>query len=281
MCCVWKKPEWKSEAIVVENLWSENDKIWLERLQRKYEAWRVTEEEEEQRIPKKLHQIWLGPKSIPFERYRKAWQEKHPEWEYHLWCDDEVSALNLGIAYDRAQNYGEKSDIARYHILYRFGGIYLDIDMEPVQSLAPLLTLSCFAGFSNVGAIEINNAVIGAIPNHPLLAACISKLSEQNSPQQDSLLTTLLASGFISAKDASALTNNKVNTDTIQRSGPGFFTRVFCTSPSNYDIICLPSEVFYPASNRKNKDHEEEYRRSCITPHSLALHHWACTWQTS
>ena len=43
------------------------------------------------RIPKIIHQIWLGG-ALPQKYYamQKTWQEHHPDWEYRLWTDADL-----------------------------------------------------------------------------------------------------------------------------------------------------------------------------------------------
>lgn len=59
---------------------------------------------------------------------------------YVLWDDEAVAKLALRNveAYRTACNYGERSDIARYEILWRYGGVYVDADMVSVRSLDAL-----------------------------------------------------------------------------------------------------------------------------------------------
>jgi mannosyltransferase OCH1-like enzyme len=45
-------------------------------------------------------------------------------------------------AMDAATTMAQKADILRLEILYHFGGIYLDTDVEPVKSIAPLYSFS-------------------------------------------------------------------------------------------------------------------------------------------
>src|SRR5438876_9483420 len=48
----------------------------------------------ELKIPKIIHQIWLGsPVPSVYEPFMKSWQEKHPDWEYRLWTDENVHSL--------------------------------------------------------------------------------------------------------------------------------------------------------------------------------------------
>ena len=77
-------------------------------------------------VPRIIHQIWLGSK-VPkkYDIWRKSWMKKNPEFEYILW--DENKILKMGLINEKqfiqAKSFGIKSDIARYEILYNFGGI--------------------------------------------------------------------------------------------------------------------------------------------------------------
>ena len=261
-------PPWPSATLEITKpqLWSPDDAKWLSELEQRYDAWRPTSQ---RRIPRVLHQIWLGPKEVPFKDFRRRWQELHPEWEYKLWRDADLSEFGLTNhrAYQAATNYGAKSDIARYEILHRLGGVYVDVDMEPLRALDPLLNVGLFVGFSNVGAVEINNALLGSTKGHPILAACINRIA---SPSLGGLL---VGSGFLDPTAALALTS------TIADSGPGLLTQIFCgSSSSEEDAVCLPPEVFYPAPNHARG--ENEHLSAFATPLSFTIHHWATSWQS-
>ena len=90
-------------------------------------------------IPKKIHLIWLGPKTPPivFKDCLASLKKNLPDWEFKLWTDADVPSLDLYNQkyFDEETNYAAKSDILRYEILYRFGGVYIDVDIEVIQSL--------------------------------------------------------------------------------------------------------------------------------------------------
>ena len=73
-------------------------------------------------IPKIIHQIWLGS-SLPekYKRFQQSWKKYHPDWTYILWSEKEIEEFGLKNKkiYDKTKNLGQKSDIARYEILYR------------------------------------------------------------------------------------------------------------------------------------------------------------------
>ena len=94
------------------------------------------------KIPKIIHQIWVGPKVPPsfFVTFQQKWKSLHPDWEYRLWTDSDLDDLNLDLRdlIDQSPNFAEKSDMIRCELLDRFGGVYLDVDMDPFQSLEDL-----------------------------------------------------------------------------------------------------------------------------------------------
>lgn len=88
-------------------------------------------------IPHIIHQIWLGDRPPP-TYLMHTWQEKHPGWEYHLWTDRNRPLLTAEANYQRIKSYTMKSDILRYELLYRYGGIYADCDtwcLKPLDHL--------------------------------------------------------------------------------------------------------------------------------------------------
>ena len=67
--------------------------------------------------------------------------------------------------FDRATSYARKADIARYEVIRRFGGVYLDTDMECLRPIDELITedVSFFAGREASGFINIS--IFGASPS--------------------------------------------------------------------------------------------------------------------
>ncbi|MBS0637961.1 MAG: hypothetical protein JSS12_10650, partial [Verrucomicrobia bacterium] len=114
------------------------------------------------KIPKILHQIWVGPKTPPtyFVTFQEKWKTLHPDWEYHLWTDSELEDLNLELKdlIDASPNYAEKSDIIRSELLDRFGGVYLDVDMDPFHALDELhKKYDFYCGIENPHKIATTN----------------------------------------------------------------------------------------------------------------------------
>jgi mannosyltransferase OCH1-like enzyme len=145
-------------------------------------------------IPRIAHWIWLGSPPPPelLERM-KQFKKLHPNWKLKLWTDRHVAALKLinADAYASAANYGEKSDILRYEILERYGGIYFDWDVIFLRSFEDVIrSFEFFAGLSNVPEPLINNAIIGSCPHHPLLQMIIRAIRPRKNKMEETIKLT-------------------------------------------------------------------------------------------
>lgn len=134
-------------------------------------------------IPKKIHQIWIGPKQPPIiwcDSWRKRYRSEYPGWEYKLWTDAEVSKLNLRTRqfYDKESMFQCKADLLRLEILWEEGGIYIDADMVWLhKDLQHVLDAGKATGFfcgyepdtKDKPYSVIGNSFIACTPRHPLV----------------------------------------------------------------------------------------------------------------
>jgi hypothetical protein len=211
--------------------------------------------EKPQRIPKHIHQIWLGsPVPVKYDRWRRSWLEHNPGYDYTLW--DESSLLSLGMqnenAFIKTKNFGAKSDLARYEILNRFGGIYVDTDFECLKSLDEyLLTLDFFCGQVFSDKPELANGIMGAAPNSFFIRLIL-----------DSVKTPLLSNDPMTI---------------LKEIGSQKITNIFFDNVQLMkNVVVFPSDYFYPWPNFCRLDYINRY--SYVTPVSLGLHHWEVSW---
>ncbi|GBG26110.1 Inositol phosphoceramide mannosyltransferase 1 [Hondaea fermentalgiana] len=92
-------------------------------------------------VPKIIHQQWKN-EIVPegdFTKYHNLWKTYFPEPEYThmLWTDESGRALIATDfpwfleAYDNFYMNIQRADAVRYFVLYKYGGIYADLDYEP------------------------------------------------------------------------------------------------------------------------------------------------------
>lgn len=233
------------------------------KLKKNYERYHFekTSYHEQPLIPKKIHQIWIGGE-VPerFKKLMETWKEKHPDWEYKLWTDEDIKTFVFEepTTFFRAENVGAKSDIWRYEILQQQGGIYVDIDFECVKSLDVLVHHHSF--FAGIGGFDyINNAIIGSKPNHPILKKLIK---------------------ILKGTSTDALKTPWYNT------GPLLFTRqvYFYLKDFPEEGIVYPIRFFYPLPNTYRFAYwggelSKENIESFFIPETFAVHYWAESWK--
>lgn len=144
----------------------------------------VVQPETRVRIPKIIHQIWLGS-DVPeaFEPLMQSWTEMHlgHGWRYKLWTDKDVAAFGLTNQqfYDQTDNFGVKSDLLKWEIVYRYGGVYVDMDYECLRPLDILhYTYDFYVGIQPLDTqlVQLGAALFGAYPGHPILKHCIDTI---------------------------------------------------------------------------------------------------------
>ncbi len=226
------------------------------------------------RIPRIFHQIWVGP--LPFPEKYKIWQktwQSIPGWGYKLWTDKDVEDFPLinSAMYFSEKNYGARADILRLEILYRHGGVYVDTDFECIKpEMFDVLNRSFdfYSGLAPVDceALVMANGLIGSIPGHPIIKACLEQLPSHAANVKDQKMRTVMR-------------------------GPGLLTIMTekHMNQGHRDIV-LPSAFFYPlgASQMRRKPYNNLtfsektcalIKKNLIKPESIAIHYWDGSWK--
>lgn len=241
---------------------------------------------EQPRIPLYLHHIWLGsPLPEYAKKFRSTWIDKNPDWTFILWTDHpsleygdvilssfqelqeylspenharfivmdtrKVTFFNHIAIYERAKNYGVKSDLIRYEALYNVGGLYVDTDFECLKSFDDLHhALDFYIGiaYDYPRCFSLLNGLMASVPLHPLMEETIRRLHDKPSIDNNSLAYT----------------------------GPHFLTEVFLDMVPYVKsrIAAFPLTYFYPLPNERDPN-----RTNWIEPESYAVHHWKMSWQ--
>ena len=180
-------------------------------------------------IPKIIHQVWIGEKPVP-DRFIKTWKEKHPGWIHMLWNESILEkhfpdGLVNQKQYDIMPELAGKCDIARYEILNKFGGVFVDADAICVNKLDNFFldndSFSCYENESKRGNL-IANGYLGSTRSNKLMKLLIKEISLLKS--EDLLIG---------------------KTTAWQTVGPLFLTRVI----HKYAYSCIsvyPSYFFIP-----------------------------------
>lgn len=144
-------------------------------------------------VPRLIHQIWIGDLEPPPAISAWAAHAARQGYEYRLWREQDI--VGIGIEQDpiftamlQRDDFPGAVDVARYIILKRFGGIYLDADWFPARSdisfhdLSPMIGLTTITEpvprQTGVGATLLANSFIAAPAGHPVFARLLSALPQ-------------------------------------------------------------------------------------------------------
>ena len=211
-------------------------------------------------IPTIIHQTWKTDK-IPkkWHPYTEKVRILNPDWEYNLWTDSDIVDFvksTFPDFYPVFMGFPKnimRVDVIRYLLMYKIGGVYLDIDYEVIepfdfQDYMVILPKNRSRNFGD-STDEIGNAIIASIPGHGFWSDVINDL-QNNVPVIDNYLQVLEA------------------------TGPAFLTRIFNEHP--YNDIITPEKLVYHPPSPKNKKEIEEIKNNKI---SKGIHHTWGSWR--
>ena len=137
-------------------------------------------------IPKIIHQTWKN-ETVP-QHWSSSpinWKKYHLDYQYYLWTDEMNSNFILDKFpwfYNTYKNFRypiQRADAVRYALLYVYGGIYSDLDIEPTSNLNDLFTYSgVYLVYSknDLGANTSTNAFMASSPNENFWLECLTEM---------------------------------------------------------------------------------------------------------
>lgn len=134
-------------------------------------------------IPKIIHYCWFGKNQKPdlVNRCIDTWRKFCPDWEIVEWNESNVDinySPYVREAYE-SKKWAFVSDVVRLDVVLRFGGIYLDTDVELKAPIDELLIYDSF--FAYESNRNINTGIgFGAIKGHLYVAAMLKCYSNKS-----------------------------------------------------------------------------------------------------
>ncbi len=102
-------------------------------------------------IPKVIHYCWFGGKKLPDDVLKciESWKKYAPEYEIIEWNENnyDVNVCTYVKEAFMKKKWAFVSDFARYDILYKYGGIYFDTDVQMIKSIDDIVDKGPFMGF--------------------------------------------------------------------------------------------------------------------------------------
>lgn len=189
-------------------------------------------------IPKIIHYCWVGgnPKPQSVIYCIESWKKCCPDYEIREWNEtnyDFTKNRYMNQAY-KSKKWGFVPDYARLDIVYEYGGIYLDTDVEMIHNFDELLENECFFGFENTGDGEffVNcGHGFGAVPKHAVIKAARDFYENISFIKEDGTLN-LLASPYYTTQSLCQIGLVQENRDQVLTGVHIYASDMLC--PKNF-----------------------------------------------
>jgi hypothetical protein len=228
-------------------------------------------------FPKIIHQTWKDEQVPPsLAPYQESWKRLHPDWEYRLWTDADNDALvedefpSLLDLYRSLPRAIHRADFARILYLWRFGGLYVDLDIAALRPADELLDgHDCLLGTEPKLHAErlrgvdqvVCNAAMASEPGHPFWEKMIGEIRERSTQGRE---------------------------DPVWMTGPLCLQAAYEAHGEGLGVELWDPDVFFPlpdlgsSSLRLSRSERRHYERmvssGCYPRKSVGVHHWAHTW---
>lgn len=212
-------------------------------------------------IPKIIHYCWFGRNALPKSAIKciDSWRKYLPDYEIKEWNEDNFDVNIIPYTSDayKAKKYAFVSDYARFWILYQYGGLYFDTDVEVIKSIDDVIEKGSFMGCekdaSDLGRYPdvAPGLGLGVTPNNEFIKeilAIYQELDYNEENKNGSFKTIVEYTSELLAK------HGLKNKDGIQE---------VC------DFTIYPKEYFNPLSHVNQLN---------ITDNTRSIHHYAGTW---
>lgn len=210
-------------------------------------------------IPKIIHYCWVGnvpkPKSVLY--CIESWKKYCPDYEIREWNEENYNFFKneyMCQAYE-ARKWGFVPDYARLDIIYQYGGIYLDTDVEIIKNFDELLERKAFMGFENTGDGEffVNcGHGFGAEQHHEIIGAARDLYNNVQFVNSDGTYN-LLPSPHYTTQSLMQYGLLRENRDQLLQG-----------------MMVYASDVLCPKNFRTGKIHKTE--------RTVSIHHFTASW---
>ena len=200
-------------------------------------------------IPKVIHYCWFGKKTKTrlIIDCIESWKTKLPEYEIKEWNESNYKSDSFFFKKSMAlKKYAFASDYARFDILYKYGGIYLDTDMLMIKGLNDLLENNCFFGYETQN--NISCGIIGAVKNNNKIIKFV--LNE---------LDTVSSESYFKSYSIVKVLNIIIN--------------IHKNEGLDLELIAYPIDYFYPFPYESNESPDK-----FISPNTYSIHLWNASW---
>ncbi|MCF0126403.1 MAG: glycosyl transferase, partial [Clostridia bacterium] len=225
-------------------------------------------------IPKIIHYCWFGGNPLPRSALKciASWKKFFPDYEIKEWNE---SNYNINCCDYVQEAYAAKkwafvSDYVRFDVLYKYGGIYFDVDVEVIKSLDDIINKGPFMGCeSKIIGISISDVLKGNFKTKKLVSIAPG-LGLGVIPGHElykTVLDSYHSSHFVNREYKSYTVVQRI-TDILKEKGFDEFLQNKVQNVCSVNIY--PCEYFSPI--------DLTTRTLKITENTRTIHHYAASW---
>ena len=201
-------------------------------------------------IPPIIHYCWFGRTELPplAQKCIDSWRKFCPGFEIRMWNEDnyDVTKNHYMLSAYNEKKWAYVSDYARVDVVNKYGGVYLDTDVEILRPLDMLMREKAFAGFENKEYVNFGQG-FGSVANNPVLIDLLE------------LYSTL-------PWDGGQIRCPEYQTKILEKHG-----LIRCNSFQKLDdMTILPVRYLCPISSNSGRKHS--------LSDSFTIHHYAASW---
>ena len=214
-------------------------------------------------IPKVIHYCWFGgnPQPDAAKKCINSWKKYFPDYEIKEWNESNFDLTCCDYVEEayQAKKWAFVSDYARFWILYQYGGLYFDTDVEVIKPMDDLLEKGPFmgeeAGLPNNRKNDCNPGLgLAAAPGLGLYKEILDYYSTQH---------------FLN-------TDGTINQETVVRKTTSILRRYGFKGDGSEECVdgvyIYPPEYFCPMNYMTGK--------TTITENTRSIHHYSATWHS-
>lgn len=214
-------------------------------------------------IPRTIHYCWFGGNPLPKSAVKciDSWKRFFPDYEIKEWNESnfDVNAIDYTRqAYER-KKYAFVSDYARFWLLYNYGGLYFDTDVEVIRPMDDIIEKGPFMGIE-VPANEADGILPMVAPGLGLGAEPKMGFYQEVLDYYENLAFVddngIIIPGTVVSHNTSVLKNNGLQPTNIVQKVAG--------------ITIYPQDYFNPLDDATGRLRKTENTRT--------IHWYAKTW---
>lgn len=206
-------------------------------------------------IPKIIHYCWFGGEKIPeeYKSYMESWKRFCPDYEIKEWNETNYDISKNGYMEQAYKNkkWGFVPDYARLDIIYNYGGIYLDTDVELLKSLDEILDCEGFFGFESENLVNLGLG-FGAVKGNEIIRDMMLQYEKMSFINHDGTLNTVASPIY--------------TTEILKDKGLDL----------NGKLQVIEGSVIYPTEYFSPKNYMTGITN--ITDNSCSIHHFSASW---